>query len=1432
MNLKADTIIFRLLLVAATTWWQIQAEGSNLVGRFKVRHITSLQGLPGNTVRDIQQDGDGFLWMAGTGGLARFDGYRFVSFNSFGYARTNSIPRHIGDLLMSPDGSQLWVSTATYNQICYDLRLGRFVDYTGRGDEEHPYRRIACMRGGVWMWSNTDGVRHVSKDAGGYVTRDYTVATGSLPSNCVRRVAQDGEGNVWVATDKGLARIDTTGKAHTLLKGVSLMGCYAHGNSVMAYRKQGQTAYIYSSDGKLLRRSALPSAMGHVSAMRAVFPWQGKWMIFTGDATFALDMATGVFTKPQDCQIPNGSSLGHVGGKWFVSNQSSGSLWMFPDRGAVKRLDLLTNPTQTRERNSVFSVAQGKDGKFYIGSYGGGLFVYDDNAGVVGHYTAEDRDPIIFSNYVLFVTTDRSGCVWVSAENGGVSCLTPANNMAQYYLVDESHQGDWTNDVLRILPESNGTLQVETKNNRVYDFSLSTLTFSNARPVGHSIWSAFTDSRHRTWETTRGEGLRVNGKTVQVYAGSKRLETLDFTSAAEDSRGRIWIGTWGQGLLLVERIDGLKVHTRLIISSQYNENRVNKISPSSDGRLYVATYNGLYAADVSHARVSPNDFVLYHLSGGNFPADEIYCVCPDKRGIVWVGTIGGGLVRCDFSRGIRNMTFKSLTVRDGLSNDNIRSLVLDRHGYLWVGTDDGLSRVDVKDNYIRRYDLTNHVLGNTFSTNCASLLSDGRLAFGTAYGLVIINPALDRRDMARTVPQPPLISDLRVNGASIYEGLDTVIMDRALMLTDKVRLSHTQNSLTFYFSSCNYREIPSQAYQYYLEGLDRRWRGVTGESRAEYSNLSPGNYVFHLRSVSPNGPGKETVLRVHIAQPWYNTVWAWLVYIAVVGTVCYVLWRNARERFRMHQQVQLEKQVAEFRTDFFTHVTHEFRTPLAILQNAVGRLAESEGNSRKNIQTAQRGIRRLLRLVNQFLEYRRVESGKLPLQVANGDIIVFVQDIFHDFLAMASQKDVTLNFMPFAHHYDVVFDHNLVESVVYNLLSNAIKYTPDHGTVSMTVRHYEAGHLLQIVVEDTGNGIQGEQRQNLFRPFMEGHVSKGGMGIGLYTSYRMAMVHHGTLQYSDVTPHGARFTFALPDNADGYSEEEYAKASHAAKNGNEEAHYQEVIREMAPKALNSQTVAIVEDDPDMQEQIVREVGNYFQTVAYSTGQAGIDGIAEVKPSLILCDIMLPDMDGYQVVSKVKSTDGLRDIPVIMLTALDDERHQIKGYQVGADDYMIKPCNYHLLIARMMQLIRWHETNAAKARQTPFVAEPDMAGNKPHGSGEGGAVIITSQADKRFREQLEIIVSRHIDDQTLSVDRLAEMMSMGRTKFYGKVKDIFGMSPNKYLLSRRMDEAGRLLEEGRYNVSEVSYRVGFSDPAYFNKCFKQHFGMVPSKFKER
>ena len=1411
--------IISLILLGLIFSFSLSSYADDFIGHYDVRQLSVSDGLPGNTIRDIRQDSNGLLWMAGTGGLACYDGYRFVSFNQFGGSSTLAIPRHIGKLYITPSHDQLWLSTATYNQFCFDLQRGRFIDYTGRGDEDRPYRKLMPSSNGIWLISNTYGLRRVTKVNGKYTSTDFTANNHRLPGNQVMNIAEDCKGNIWVSSDKGLVRIDKSDRTLTRLKGKKIMGCFAFGDKIIAYVKSMQTAFIFNVEGRMLRKVPLSPTLGHVNAIRGTINWQGKWIVFTGVGTFALDMHTYQFSKPADYQIPNGTLYDTIGDLQFVGNRT-GNLWIFPKRGAVQVLHLFDMVNLSRENNRVFSVTQGKDGLYYIGSYGGGLFVYNRATGKISQYTANDRNPQILTNYIVYATTDRSGCIWLSTENGGVTCLVPSESIAEYQFINNTILGDWTNYIQRLNPLPNGFLDIETKARELYTYNILTGAFSPKGTVGQPVTESLVDHQGRLWQTTLGQGVLINGKQAEVTANGKHVETIDYTALAKDRYGRIWLGSKGAGLMLVKTVTGNTIRTEPAITSQYNESRINDIAVTAD-KIYVATYNGLYAADLKKQGVRPSDFMLYHTSAKNFPADEVVCLYPTAHNIVWVGTVGGGLVRCDFSHGVKNMTYKMLTTKDGLSNNNIRSIVADKRGNLWAGTDAGISRITPDGRYIRRYLLTNNALSNTFTKKCAVQLNNGHLAFGTANGMVLIDPTKDKIDKApvRTVP---FITDLYVNGISVLEGLDPVITDKALPLTEKVRLDHNQSSLTFFFSSCDYHNITSQAYQYYLEGVDHSWRPVTVENRAEYSNLSPGTYTFHLRLVNAAGPGQERTLIVHISEPWYNTIWAWLCYLLIIAAVGLFLYRNTKERLRMHQQVKLEKQVADFRTEFFTHITHEFRTPLAIAQTAIERVSQPGNPYRKDAQTAQRGIRRLLRLVNQFLEYRRIETGKLRLQVEKDDIITFAQDVFLDFRVIAEQKHINMNFTPFNKKAELLFDHRLVESILYNLLSNAVKYAPEKSTVSFYIKNN--GKMIDFIVADNGPGIDNAQLKNLFHPFMEGNVSKSGMGIGLYTSYQMALLHHGMLSYTNNTPHGACFTFSIPTTWD-YQPEEYA-AKKPASTAHEDKHYEEIIREMAPEAINSQRVAVIEDDVDMQEQLKTEVGAFFQTTVYGNGKDAIEGITANPPSLILCDIMLPDTNGYEIVKKLHEEGKFKDIPVIMLTALDDEDHQIKGYKVGADDYMVKPCNYHLLIARMIQLITWHEKR--KAEQPAMDVPQENAAEKDTAS---NTVVLTSRADKRFRQQVEAVVSQHLGDSTLSVDRLAEMLSMGRTKFYGKVKEVFGMSPNKYLLARRMEAAAELLDEGKYNVSEVSYRVGFSDPIYFNRCFKAHFGIVPSKYKK-
>lgn len=888
----------------------------------------------------------------------------------------------------------------------------------------------------------------------------------------------------------------------------------------------------------------------------------------------------------------------------------------------------------------------------------------------------------------------------------------------------------------------------------------------------------------------------------QLTVNTKEGERRD---SVTDCQGRLWTATWEKGLLMERRGQ----QQQWLLTRSTSESRINALAIDRQQRLWIATYNGLYMLDTKVKNVSNDDFRHYGRAEG-IMASNLTTVMVAADGAIWTGGQGTGLLRCVVDPSGR-LDITTLKKSQGLATDNVHSLVQDRYGHIWAATDNALARVNPTTMRVACYHFGTSLLNSLYSDNCAMALPDGQLAFGTHDGVTLVTPP-EGEDTLRA-PLKAIVTDISINGKSVFSD-EQYVAHRSF--DHPISLRHRENSLIFSFSSFDYTDTEQTAYQFYLEGYEKEWREPSTQHSVEYSNLPPGHYVFHLRTVEN---AEETVLPVTIRQPWYNTWWAWLLYLLLIGAACWMFYRYKREKFRLQQQMAIEKEVSEFRTNFFTQVAHEFRTPLAIISGAVDKMSDG-APSRKTIQLTQRGVKRLSTLVNQLMEFRKVQTGNLRLQVEQGDIVGFVRDICQDFWHVAEQKKLSLTFTPFTKKYTMLFDRHIVDTIVYNLVSNAVKYTPQGGSILVRLKQHD--DQVMLMVEDSGKGIDKDRQAKLFMPFMHGYASQGGMGIGLYTAHRMAQTHKGSLSYEPSEAlGGSLFTLVLPTDEHLYSSDEYAQITAIVKTEEKESQTDLIIREMLPKALNEKHVVIIEDEPDMLEQIKTEMAVYFHVSGYTDGQTGFEHMQQERPSLLICDVMLPDTSGYDIVKRMKADASLRNVPVIMLTALDDERHQIKGYEAGVDDYMVKPCNYHILIARAVQLIKWTEENGVKSE-------------RQEGDGEQvseGTTILTSQADKNFLERVNLLIAQHLSNPDYTIDQMAETMKMGRTKFYGKVKDLTGLSPNKLFMSERMRKAAALLDEGELNISEIGFRVGIPDPSYFNRCFKQHFGVTPGQYQK-
>jgi len=1369
LSLKTNRYFATLLLA-------VMASGATAGIHLTGRTITTRDGLPSNQVYDMEQDADGYIWMGMSNGLYRYDGYHFAPISH----------EAVGTIWQDKDNDLMWTRSATFVYNCYDFREGRFVDYTGTCDPHKTYQKFTTEENGIWMY-DPYAIRHVTYHSSGrdgkrtFVCRDFDKETASPNGSRIIRLVPDGQGCAWVLTDNGLLRIEADGRIKTVIKeGYMKMGHRWKDRCFIL--TQGNHIIVFDQKGRRIKELSMPEAFGDINNVNGNIIWQDKWVIVARTKVITMDCRDYTFDMPQDMQMEFGIPLNDIDGNHWISDKD-GILHLFPREGKPKRFRLLRDTGYSLAKRRRFSIAEGSDGKAYIATFGNGLYIYNPQNELLEHYTASDSQPVITSNYLTDIMADRDGNIWISQEETGLVFLSKKwLPEALHFHPEPGQPGGIDNYISSLSPESNGTVHISTRSRKRYLLDPKT---GSLQPSGMASY----------------DNIRLDSIT--------------------DRYGRQWVATWEMGLLMKEPLPDGSYRQHAYLDRSITESRINAITLGKDGQLWVATYHGVYAIDTREKTVENNLFRHYGTNEG-LPSNNISCLLI-AGDIMWIGTQSSGLARCRFLD-TGAIDIQVLSTKHGLVNNNIHSLVADDNGHIWAGVDDAVTCINPKTMAVTNYQFATTMLNNLYSDGCAIRLNDGRLLFGTHDGLTLITPAntdVDEQGVRHKERRAAQVTNIEINGTSIYD--EEGVFNVSFYEKD-ITFAHNENSLTLFFSCFDYAHQQQTMYQFWLEGIDKGWREPSTQNSVDYGNLPPGKYIFHLRTAEDS---EETTLAIIIRQPWYNTWWAWTIYLIILGAIGWLFYSNWRERFMLHQQMKVEKQVMEFRANFFTQVAHEFRTPLAIITGAVDKLGEDRQSQKKPMQTAKRGVRRLTLLVNQLMEFRKINTGNLRLQVEPGEIIGFVRDIYQDFWSAAQQKELSVSFTSFEKKFLMPFDRHIIDTITYNLFSNAIKYTPQGGSLVLRIKLED--DMLKIIVEDSGPGIDEKQRGQLFQPFMRGYASQGGMGIGLYTAYRMAQTHKGSLTYEQSESlGGSKFTLSIPADESNYGTDEYRTVS-ALEKVKDDDKQTEVILEMLPNALNDLEIAIIEDDTDMLEQIKAEVGVYFKVSGYTSGERGFESMKLTKPSLLICDVMLPDTNGYEIVKRMKADEELKDIPVIMLTALGDEDHQIKGYKAGADDYMVKPCNYRVLIARAIQMIKWNEERETVRDDAGEVVETRETGDASEHA--QSTTIITSTADKRFLEKLNTIVDQHISDENFSIDQMAEFMKTGRTKLYGKVKELTGMSPNKLMTDRRMRLAARLLEDGELNITEISYRVGISDASYFNKCFKRYYGMAPGKYKK-
>lgn len=1390
--------------------------------------LTTGDGLANNSIRYMFQDSKGFMWMGTVNGLSYYDGNSFVSIYPDPNLPVSLADPRIRNMEEDSNGF-LWIATLSSLYSCYDLKHGRFVDFTGCGEYKQSYsKKIIASDQSIWLWDNNNGCHRVVYQNGQFSSQAYKKELGNLSSDEVLFVyeSNDSPGHVWIGTRQGLWKyhegkleaMDTQGESWEHIFSYDQYTCIITGKKEI---------YRHSLSNNRLEKIASLTELGDTGVITGSLRLQHQWVMFTATGSYILDPVTGKLRRFSRLNIKNGNVTRDNKGNAWVHNYTGNVWYVNTSTGDIKPFQFLSSEHLGYIDVERYSIIHDSRDIIWITTYGNGLFAYDLNTGGLQHFTFEvSHSSHINSNYLQYIIEDRSGGIWVSSEFSGLSHLEILNKGTLRIYPNGENASDRSNTIRMLLRGKNGNVFMANRMGTLYEYDAGLKNILRKEKFTHNVYSMCEDNEGQLWLGMRGIGLRI-GPDQWYRHNSKDPGSLSNDNVYliyRDRKGRMWIGTFGGGLNLAVKTDN-GYQFKHFFQDSYGEKRVRVIQEDRNGMMWVGTNNGIYIFHPDSLIHAPKNYILYNHVNETFPSNEIRCLVNDHEGNMWIGTTGTGFAICNPGDDYQHLTFDCYSMKDGLPNGVIQSIVEDQDHKMWIATEYGISRFTPATKQIENYYFSSYTLGNVYSENTACINTDGRLLFGTNYGLV----ALDTHKVENMEkPVSTVFTGLHINGTHMLPGMEDSPLDETMSYTRELKLKHYQNSFVIAFSTFNFLSGASK-YSYRMPPYDSEWSIPSAQNLATYRNLPPGKYQLQVKACNVAGMwGKESTLEIIIAPPFWQTTWAYLIYLVLIGIAGYFSFHIIRNFNRLRNRIAIEKQLTEYKLEFFTNISHEFRTPLTLIQGALNKLVNIENppkEMQRPLRTMDKSTRRMLRLINQLLEFRKMQKSKLALSLEETDVIAFLYEIFLSFKDTSESKHMDFSFEPSQPSYKMYIDKGNLDKVTYNLLSNAFKYTPSNGKIIFKVDILEDKQQLRIQVIDNGIGIPKEKRSELFKRFMQSSFSHSSVGVGLHLTHELVNVHKGSISYEDNEGGGSVFTVILPTNSEIYQEKDFLVPNQLLIEEEEQQHAKEFIREEKPEdtfqppvdPLNKRKVLIIEDDTDIREFLKEEVGIYFEVEVAADGTSGFEKASTYDADLIICDVLMPGMSGFEVTRKLKNEFTTSHIPIILLTALDIEEKYQEGIESGADAYITKPFNVSLLLARIFKLIELRD----KLRQK-YSNEPGLA----------HSIICTNDKDQKFSAKLNEVLNEHMTDTEFSVNDFAGIMGLGRTVFYKKVRGVTGYSPYEYLRVMRLKKAAEMLLTEDLTIAEVAYSVGINDPFYFSKCFKNQFGVSPSAYRKK
>lgn len=1358
------------------------AEILSLPIEVKAKRVTIQEGLPSNVVSDMQQDQKGFLWFSTYNGLARYDGNVVTTYFDSDSTGVSALIGRTKKALEDVTYKKLWVYSSSERLTCLNMVNGKEEKYCQEVEKLHFTKWKLVCDGMFWLWGAKDGAMLVDYRSGSFLTRRF--AQAEIGSSQVPLIdSLDKDNVVLCTTDKVF--LYSEGRLSCMAKGMRMSRTRPFHHKMLMVSEKGDVYVL--RQGKLQRFSHVAYVDGEVATGDLLMG--NRWILFTNRRSFSIDVRTGEVAECEgEWLIPNGRVLTDNKGRKWIYNKTGVLRLVRQDK--LVPLSLFPQQTTNYIDHERFHIVEDNHGLIWISTYGKGLFVFNQDLTQSQHFVADKLgESPIASNYLLGIIADRHDGVWVSSEYGGVSHIQVMDKGVERIYPNGEGNMDFSNVVRMVKKMNDGTVMVGTRAGSLYHYSADMSQVLGKSHFDSNVYGIVQMPNGETWIGTRGKG---------IY-GAKGLDFKDRNvfCMASDAKHRMWIGTFGKGLNLVyPRKDGYGVKTFFADSVGLNEVRCMVID--RHGVLWCGTSGGLI-------RIPVDEFVKDASRYKTYVRDyEIRDVIVDRQGRLWLSASGDGLVQVEPGDGETEPKFHVFNTSNGLVNNLVQSVVDTPDGNLWISTQQGVTAWNARKKSFENYMFSRNPMGNVYNENSAVCLDDGRVVLGGNYGLTIIQPS-------------------RLSHVS---GLTDVVFT-SYPYSDEITLTYEQRSPNIHFSTLDYSDVRNVKYTYRLEGFDQSWSQPSSTPWAAYQKLPAGKYLLHVKACTSDGTwGKESTLVIRIKPPFYLTSWAIMIYVLLVLGVIILVVKFVHDKNVLRNRIRLEQELTRYKLVFFTNIAHEFRTPLTLMQGSLEKEKRIMKANRwqteleKTIRVMDKSVQRMLRLIDQLLEFRKMQAGKLKLSLQETDAVMFVKGICRMFDDAAESKEIAYSFESSEPAHAMFLDQQMIDKVVFNLLSNAFKYTPAKGTISVSLSFTD---VMTIRVADTGVGIPQEKRAQLFSRFMQSSYTGESFGIGLHLTHELVRTHHGEIAYQENEGGGSVFVVTIPLQKDCYEASDFLvkdspilKTDLVMKQDEQEEKTTDAVPSAPPSApLNRRTILLIEDDNDVREFLLSELESCFDLKVASDGKAGIAMAKELDVDLIVSDVMMPGMNGFELTKRLKNSFETSHIPIILLTALSTDENVLEGTESGADAYITKPFSPQLLMARILQLLNQREILRQK-----FGKEPQ----------EIRSAMLSNEQDSLFVKRLDSIVYSRLGEQDLSVDKVAGLLHLGRTIFYKKVRGTTGYTPNEYIRVIRLRKAAELLKEGEKNVSEVAYAVGFDNPYYFSKCFKEQFGMPPSQYR--